>query len=105
MISNSSMTQYTKVYNKTTRLEEWERIQHKKVFWTGGKGARLNKGLEQSNDVKVRVPLNTSFKVGDIIVKGLTNKDYNQEDYYTVTSVVINDYSKTGIDHIHLEAK
>lgn len=109
MLNNSELTQYTKTYNKVRRVDEWTRINHDKVFWTGGKGASLNKGLSEANDVTVRVPCPASFKVGDLVVKGRLEQDITKQsdldNSYTVNTVIENNYSKTGIDHIHIGAK
>lgn len=58
MITNSELTIYHKTFNQTTRLEEWVRYNYSKVWWFGGKGANINKGYENANDVDVRIPYN-----------------------------------------------
>lgn len=58
MITNSELTIYHKTFNQTTRLEEWQRFNYSKVWWFGGKGANINKGYENANDVDVRIPYN-----------------------------------------------
>lgn len=105
---NSDMTVYTKSYNETTRLDEWSKTYYSEVVWTGGKGASLNKGIIESNDITVRIPATTnSFKVGDVIIKG-NGTDINVltdlNDYYTVNSVIDNSYYSSN-PHIHLGAK
>lgn len=58
MITNTELTVYHKTFNQTTRLEEWTRYNYSKVWWFGGKGANINKGYENANDVDVRIPYN-----------------------------------------------
>lgn len=107
MLKNGDMTHYKKVHNKTTRLDEWVKTYYYDVLWQGGKGASLNKGIIESNDVRVRIPYTENdFSVGDIIVKGLQNDIKSQQelkDSYNITSIVVNDFS--NLKHIHLEGK
>lgn len=56
MITNTELTVYHKTFNQTTRLEEWTRYNYSKVWWFGGKGANINKGYENANDVDIRIP-------------------------------------------------
>ena len=50
-------------------------------LWQGGRGARFNKGLDESNDVKVRIPysLNTinTFKLGRHYSQGRNHRRNN----------------------------
>lgn len=107
MLTNSDMTHYRKVHNETTRLDDWVKTYYYDVLWQGGKGASLNKGYVESNDVRVRIPYQPSnFNIGDIIIKGLGDDITSQqelEDSYNITSIVINDFS--NLKHIHLEGK
>lgn len=116
MITNSSLTIYHKGFNPSTRLEEWTRHNYDKVWFFGGKGAGINKGYDNANDVQVRIPyeqntgLNINdFAVGDILVQGTLNLDIEtQEDLkdyliYNITSINNNNFGRTK--HIHLGGK
>ena len=54
MITNSSLTIYHKVYDEVTRLDKWKRYNYEKVWFFGGKGASVNKGYDNANDVDIR---------------------------------------------------
>ena len=116
MLVNSKLTIYHKYFDKTERVDKWKRQLINNVRWFGGKGASYNKGLENSNDVKIRIPKDINdlslleISVGDILVKGDTNKEITMqsdlkdyEDVYNITSIIDND---TGLNkHIHIEGK
>lgn len=110
MRTNAKMTHYRKVPDKVNRISKWERTVYQDVLWQGGKGARLNKGFIESNDVKVRIPYATNiigeFTVGDIIVKGV-HDDIEQQtdlkDSYNITSAVDNGFG--NLKHVHLEGQ
>lgn len=111
MISNSDVTIYHKIFNKATRLEEWTRFNYKNVWFFGGKGAYVNKGYDNANDVEIRLPITESenFSIGDIIVKGtLTTDIHTQQDLknyqtYNITSIKVNDFGTRP--HIHIGGK
>jgi hypothetical protein len=116
MITNSSLTIYHKGFNPETKLETWTRHNYENVWFFGGKGAGINKGYENANDVQVRIPYNQNkevniedFAVGDIIVEGtLTTEIETQEDLanyliYNITSINNNNFGKN--QHIHLGGK
>ena len=116
MITNSSLTVYHKGFNSSTKLETWTRHNYDSVWWFGGKGAGINKGYDNANDVQVRIPYEKNegldindFAVGDILVQGTLNTDIEtQEDLsnyliYNITSINDNNF---GINkHIHLGGK
>ena len=115
MITNASLTIYHKYFDKTSRLDKWKRQEVQKIWWYGGKGANYNKGLENANDVKIRIPKdvndvsNLEIAVGDILVKGIikdeisTQSDLKSCETYNITSIIDND---TGLNkHIHIEGK
>ena len=115
MITNTSLTIYHKVFNETTRLEEWRRYNYKNVWWFGGKGSSINKGYENANDVNVRIPYDkneidiSNLAIGDIIIKGTLNNDITTQqdlkkyEVYNITSINDNNF---GINrHIHLGGK
>lgn len=123
MVVNSSMTHYHKGFDKVTRLETWTRYNYgidnndHKVMWQGGKGARFNKGLEEGNDVKIRIPYSqnsvsiSNFSLGDIVVKGTIDIDISKQsdlsayDTFNITSIKDNNFGNLDIQHIHIEGK
>lgn len=114
MLTNSSLTIYHKSFDEESRLEKWIRFNYDKVWFFGGKGASINKGYVDGNDVQIRIPYDTplldikNFAIGDIIVQGTINEDIEtQEDLsnyltYNITSINNNNF---GIKHIHLGGK
>ena len=116
MITNSSLTIYHKYFDKVSKVDKWKRQEVKNVWWYGGKGANYNKGLENANDVKIRIPKdindlsNLEVSVGDILVKGEVNKEISMqgdlkefEDVYNITSIIDNDFGLNK--HLHIEGK
>ena len=116
MIINSSLTIYHKGFDENTRLEKWTRHNYSKVWFFGGKGAGINKGYDDANDVEVRIPydqnsgLNISnFEIGDIIVQGTletnieTQQDLDNYTIYNITSINNNNFGNN--QHIHLGGK
>ena len=116
MITNSSLTVYHQDgLDSTTHLEKWERKVYKNVWFFGGKGASINKGYDNANDVEVRIPYDKNenldindFAIGDILVQGeLTTDIDTQQDLenylvYNITSIKNNNF---GMKHIHLGGK
>ena len=115
MITNSSLTIYHKGYDKTTRLETWTRYNYSKVWFFGGKGASINKGYDNANDVEIRIPYDennnlniNNFAIGDIIVQGTletninTQEDLSSYQIYNITSIKNNTF---GTQHIHIGGK
>lgn len=115
MITNNSLTLYHKTIDDTTKLEVYERHFYKYVWFFGGQGASVNKGLQFVNNVVVRIPYNKneidleSIAIGDLLVKGETNIDIETQedlvdyDVYIITSITNNTYGSTP--HVHLEGK
>lgn len=115
MITNASLTIYHKEYDETTRLEKWVRFNYKNVWFFGGKGASINKGYDNANDVDVRIPYKQNqvdvdkIQIGDILVKGdlakdiNTQQDLNEFEFYNITS--INDNNFGNNPHIHIGGK
>lgn len=114
MITNSSLTIYHKVLDEETRLEKWIRYNYSKVWFFGGKGAGINKGYNNANDVDIRMPYNKelnikNFAIGDIIVKGdlykeiATQQELMNYEVYNITS--INDNNFGNSPHIHIGGK
>ena len=112
MLVNSSLTVYHKVVKN--REDAWEKHFYKNIWWFGGKGASLNKGYENANDVQIRIPydLNPSldynnFGIGDILVQGeykdITSEEDIQGEYYNITSLNNNVFGNNK--HIHVSGK
>lgn len=116
MITNGSLTVYhNDGLDTTTHFEKWKRFNYDNVWFFGGKGAGINKGYEQANDVQIRIPYkkNTdlnigNFSIGDIVVQGTLETDIQtQQDlsclFYNITS--INDNAFGDNPHIHIGGK
>ena len=115
MITNNSITIYHKSgLDLSTRLEIWTRYNYNNVWFFGGKGAGINKGYDNANDVQIRIPydenLNVSnFAIGDIVVEGTlqqdiqTQQDLENYNVYNITS--INDNNFGNNPHIHIGGK
>lgn len=115
MITNNSITVYHKSgLDVSTRLEKWTRYNYNNVWFFGGKGAGINKGYDNANDVQIRIPYDdnldiSNFAIGDIVVEGTLNTDIETQqdldDYnvYNITS--INDNNFGNNPHIHIGGK
>ena len=114
MITNSSLTIYHKDgLDVSTHLEKWTRYNYDKVWYFGGRGASINKGYDNANDVEIRIPYGnldiTKFALGDIIVKGTlefdinTQKDLKNYEIYNITSIKNNTFGNNP--HIHIGGK
>lgn len=117
MTTNTSMTLYHKVYDKEARLDKWERYLIENVMWQGGKGASINKGYEQANDISVFIPFDNNegletipFSIGDIIAKGDAKVDIKMQselsiDNFNITTLIYNEYGSNVMKHIQIGAK
>ena len=116
MITNSSLTIYhNDGLDVATHLEKWTRYNYDNVWFFGGKGASIDKGYDNANDVQVRIPYNQNeldienFAIGDIIVQGTldtdieTQEDLNDYLIYNITSIKNNNFGRN--QHIHLGGK
>ena len=117
MITNTSLTVYHKDgLDVATHFEKWTRYNYDHVWFFGGKGAGINKGYDNANNVDIRLSYlkNTNlninnFAIGDIIVKGTltadieTQEDLSNYDIYNITSINDNNFGKN--QHIHLGGK
>lgn len=118
MIINSGLTIYHKAgLDVATHFEKWVRYNYDNVWFFGGKGAGIDKGYDNANDVQVRIPYKKNddldiqnFAIGDIIVKGIVNDDIERQqdlsknyEIYNITSIKNNNF---GINkHIHIGGK
>lgn len=115
MITNAGLTIYHKVFDEATRLEKWVRFTYSKVWFFGGKGAGINKGYDNANNVDIRIPYEvnnvdiTNIKIGDILVKGTLTQDITTQqdlvnyDVFNITS--INDNNFGNNPHIRIGGK
>ena len=114
MITNSKVTIYHKTLDKNTRLENWIRFNYDKVWFFGGKGASVNQGYTNANDVNIRIPYDDNevnidnFSIGDIIVKGRYETDIETQqdihgEIYNITSITNNTFGNN--QHIHIGGK
>lgn len=116
MICNSKLTIYHQDgLDVATHLEKWRRFNYDNVWFFGGKGASLNKGYDNANDVEIRLPYDlneldiNNFKIGDIIVQGgltqdiATQRDLKNYQVYNITSIKNNNFGNSK--HIHIGGK
>ena len=117
MVVNSSVTIYhMSGLDLTTHLEKWTRYNYPNVWFFGGRGASINKGYDNANDVEVRIPYDQNeglnidnFAIGDIIIQGTLETDINTqqdlEEYlkYNITSIKNNNFGNSK--HIHIGGK
>lgn len=121
MLVNSSLTIFHKDFDEEKRIEKWIRFNYgddntPTVWWYGGKGASLNEGFENANDIRIRIPYDlnenldiSNFKIGDIIVKGCIKNDIQtQQDlinYETFNIMSITNNIFGSDKHIRLGGK
>lgn len=116
MITNDSITIYHLGFDVATRNETYTRYNYDNVWFFGGKGAGINKGYNDANDVQIRIPYNknkdldiNNFAVGDIIVQGTidtdieTQQDLSEYTIYNITSINNNNFGNN--QHIHIGGK
>ena len=117
MITNSGLTIYHQDgLDVSTHLEKWTRYNYSNVWFFGGKGAGINKGYDDANDVEIRIPYDqnsgldiSNFAIGDIIVQGTLETDINKQQdlseylVYNITSIKNNNFGNNK--HIHLGGK
>ena len=113
MLVNSSLTVYHKIEEEHDY--KWTRYNYDNIWWFGGKGASLNKGYDNANDVQIRIPYDlnpnldyNNFGIGDILVKGTIKTDITSEsdiesEYYNITSLNNNTFGNN--QHIHISGK
>ena len=117
MITNSSLTIYHKDgLDIATHFEKWTRYNYDNVWFFSGKGAGINKGYDNANNVEIRIPYNknygldvNNFAIGDIIVQGTLDTDIETQDdlsnylIYNITSIKNNNFGNN--QHIHIRGK
>lgn len=115
-MTNSAITIYHKKI--IDHKEQWIRFNYNFGWFIGGKGAGLNKGYDNANDVDVRLFYKddpkldiNNFGIGDIIVQGCLRIDITKQqdlrDYLTfnITSIQNNITGSQNVRHIHLGGK
>ena len=113
MLVNSSITVFHKGFDDSSRLETWTRYNYDKVWCFGGKGASVNKGYDNANDIEIRIPYNEyedleigNFSIGDIVVQGTldiditTSEDLSDYETYVITNITNNTFGNNP--HIHI---
>jgi hypothetical protein len=113
MITNNKVTIYHLRKNTQAHKTEWVKFNYEDVWFFGGKGAGINKGYDQANNVDVRIPYGqndgldiNNFAIGDIIVEGhltadiTTQQDLKDYTIYNITSIT--DANFGGTPHIHI---
>lgn len=115
MITNSSLTIYHKTFDEEARIEKWIRYNYEKVWFFGGKGAGINKGYDNANNVDIRIPYNLNeinienIKIGDILVQGTLTEDITSQqdlsncDVFNITSINNNKFGNNP--HIRIGGK
>ena len=116
MLCNSKLTVYhMSGLDVATHFEKWTRYNYDNVWFYGGKGAGINKGFENANDVEIRIPYDTNdiditnFAIGDIIVEGHLTFDINTQkdlaNYFIYKITSINDNKFGNNQHVHIGGK
>ena len=116
MITNNSLTIYHKTFDTFTKTELWERHNYENVWIFGGKGAGINKGYDNANDIEIRIPYEknggleeSDFAIGDIIVPSTLDFDINEQkdlknyQIYNITSIKNNTFGSQP--HLHIGGK
>lgn len=114
MITNSKLTIYHKNgLSLVNRLENWTRFNYDKVWIFKTNGATINKGIEEGNNLEIRIPYDDNidienFSLGDIVVCNELDMDITRQqdlkcETFNITS--INDNYFGNNPHIHLGCK
>lgn len=72
MLTNADATLYSRKYNPSTRLDEWERTYIPKVWWYKDEKSQITtEGLKQADVYTIRIPdTSVEVKKDDYLVKG-----------------------------------
>lgn len=117
MITNGEVTIYHNAgLDVATHDTKWVRYNYAEAWFFGGKGAGINKGYNDANNVDVRISYKQNqdlnienFKIGDIIIQGKLETDISSQkelknyDIYNITSINNNNFGATP--HIHIGGK
>lgn len=134
MIFNADITVYFHRYNKSTKADEWHKVQISNVSWYGGQKVTVGEnGLNAADTYAVRIPAavlpigyvtpeeyNNAEDVtglwtvqnGDVVAYGLLDIDITQAKEITgpcrsfvVTSVMDNRRGVPTVQHLRIEGK
>ena len=112
MISNNTLTIYHIGKDDLTRDINYTRYNYEKVWIFKQENVSLNKGLNDANNIVVRIPYNeneidiSNISNGDILVEGTLENDIsslndlNGYKTYTITSVTNNTFGTRP--HVHI---
>lgn len=112
MLTNADITIYHKEYDPETRLDKWTYTQHKGVNWYAKRAVSVSdKGLNSANTLTVRIPTKDEVDaaIGDIVVKGLIERDITQPkelsdcERFVVTGIKDNRRGSPSMWHWRLE--
>jgi len=112
----TDITLYHHVFDSKTQTDKYEIKYFYNVSWQGGKGASIDKGYIQDNDIKIRIfykdnpELNINdFSIGDFIIQGISNKKVTKQseikNAYNITSKIPHIRGSIETNHISLGAK
>ena len=114
MITNSKLTIYHKNgLDLVNRLENWTRFNYDKVWIFKTNGATINKGINEGNNLEIRIPYDKTidienFSLGDIVVCDELDMDITRQqdlncETFNITSINNNYFGSNP--HIHLGCK
>ena len=115
MLVNSDLTIFHKTLNEQTKIEEYSKHYYGKVWCYLTKNATLNKGIEKSNTLIVRISYELNpglniedLKVDDIVIQGnhediTSASDLKNENFYKIVSITNNTFGTEK--HIHIRCQ
>jgi hypothetical protein len=112
----TDITLYHYIFDEETQTEKYEKSYFYNVSWDGGKGASINKGYTEANDITIRIfhkdNLNlkeSNFSIGDFFVAGICNKEITMKselkDTYNITTIIPRIRGSIATNHIQIGAK
>lgn len=121
MISNGSCTVFNRVYNKETRLDNWQACPIHGVLWEGKDGCEPMKGgMKKENNATVYIPFLSgtegkayksptdfnknpagafTLRPGDKLARGIANAVEGEPEGLTITGVETFDYGSRDMRH------
>lgn len=120
MTTNADITIYHRTVDQNTRLDAYDRHTVSRVLWEACKAANvIDSGMEDSDAFRVYVPWvhvrNAVIAVGDIVVRGVCEKEISAEYSvaallkehfgFLVTSVDKKDYGSPVLWHYEIGGK
>lgn len=112
----TDITLYHYVFDEDTQTEKYEKSYFYNVSLDGGKGASINKGYTEANDITMRIFFKDNknldenlFSIGDFFVTGISDKDITMkselEDTYNITTIIPRKRGSIATQHIQIGAK